>query len=374
MPNSNATPAANGAATMRWATRLGSIRGIDIFIHWTFTILLLFILLNSLMVGQDLLSALWGLALICAVFVCVLLHELGHALTAQKFGVRTRDITLLPIGGVAKLERIPENPAQELAIVAAGPAVNLVIAAILFLFLWAQNGFMLQNLPTRSFAGELMWINVTLLVFNLIPAFPMDGGRLLRALLARRMEYLRATRIAARAGQFFAVLFGIAGLMMPNPFLVFIALFVYAGAQQEYESTRTRTLLHGVPVRAAMITDFTTLSTDDTLAVAVEKLLHGSQEDFPVVTDGKVVGLLTRNRMIEALAQQGPSMRVEKVMEHNCPCVQESESLEDTVQQMRESGCPAEPVLRNDQLVGLLTLEHVTELAQIQSALRTAHA
>src|SRR5579862_6228876 len=172
MPNATANTA--HAPTMRWAVRLGSVRGIDIYIHWTFTILLVWIMAASLAAGQDAISAFWGVGLICAVFLCVLLHELGHALTAQKFGVRTRDITLLPIGGIAKLERIPENPSQELAIVAAGPAVNLVIASVMFLFLWAQNGFTLNDFQNGSLAGDLMWINISLLVFNLLPAFPMD--------------------------------------------------------------------------------------------------------------------------------------------------------------------------------------------------------
>jgi Zn-dependent protease/CBS domain-containing protein len=359
--------------SMRWSLRLGSVSGIDIYVHWTFLILLLWILMSYLVQGETLALAARALALITAIFGCVVLHELGHALTAQRFNIQTRDITLLPIGGIARLERIPSNPYEELVVVAAGPAVNLVIAAALFLFLFVTHQFELSVRPYHSFLTQIMWVNISLLVFNLIPAFPMDGGRILRALLAQHMDYLRATQIAARAGQFIAVLFGVWGLVSANPFLVFIAMFVFAGAHQEFEYTQARALLHGISVRSAMITQFQFLQESDMLTTVVEKLLSGMQEDFPVLNGGKVAGVLTRNRIIKALAERGPDIPVGEVMDRACPSVQDNEPLEDTVEKMRESGCTVEPVLHDTELVGLLTLEHINELTEIRSALRRVH-
>ena len=355
---------------MKWSWRLGAVAGIGIFVHWTFLLLIGWIVLLHVRRGAGAGAAIAGVALVLAVFGCVVLHELGHALTAKRFGIRTRDITLLPIGGVARLERMPDDPSQELWVALAGPAVNVVIAVALFISLRLTASLWSLSDAARVGGGlvsQLMWVNVVLVAFNLLPAFPMDGGRVLRALLARRLPYARATQIAATVGQGMAILFGIVGLFY-NPMLMFIALFVYLGAQEEAHHAQVRSLLSGIPVRDAMMTRFTVLGENDTLAAAVRELLAGSQQDFPVVRGGLVVGVLPRQDLVRSLAEQGQQARVGDVMRKDCSPVEDTEMLEGAFQRMRAANCPTLPVVRSGQLVGVVTLENVGELMMVHSA------
>ena len=289
---------------MKWSFKLGRILGIDVYIHFTFMLLLGFVGLAHWLPERSLEAALTGMLFFAGLFVCVLLHEYGHALAARKYGIATRDITLLPIGGLARLERMPEKPLQELVVALAGPLVNVVIAGSLFVGLMLTGNWQpLSSLTTTSgnLVERLLVVNVFLVLFNLLPAFPMDGGRVLRSLLAMRLEYARATRIAARIGQGMAALFGFAGLF-GNPMLLLIALFVWIGAGQEAAAVEMKSSFSGVRVREAMLTDFQTLSPTETVAEAARLLLAGSQQDFPVVENGRVVGVLTHVRLFGSLA------------------------------------------------------------------------
>jgi stage IV sporulation protein FB len=313
-----------------------------------------------------------GVIFVLLLFLCVVLHEFGHALAAKAFGINTPDITLLPIGGVARLERMPEEPKQELLIAVAGPAVNVVIALGLFVaggsFI---NPFVNPAAPERvGLVSQLLIINVLLVAFNLLPAFPMDGGRVLRALLATRMSYARATQIAATVGQGFAFVFGFIGLIW-NPFLIFIALFVYIGASQEAALAQMKDVSRRFPVSSAMVREFRTLPEDATLEEAVDALLATSQHDFPVVDEtGNVAGVLTRHDLIAALRKNDPALRVGDVMRRNIPTVTTGTRFEEAFRIMQECNCPAVPVLDSmKRLVGLLTPENVTELMMIQSAM-----
>lgn len=291
--------------TARWSWRVGSIFGIDLYVHATFLILLGWVAFSHLAQGHGLRVAIEGLALILAVFGVVVLHELGHALTAKRFGIRTRDIMLLPIGGIASLERMPEKPTQELLVAFAGPAVNVVLALGLAGLIVLTGGTLepaSMHVVGGPFLTKLMWINVSLAVFNLMPAFPMDGGRVLRAALAFRMDYTRATEVAARIGQAMALLFGIIGLLA-NPMLLLIAFFVWMGAQQESALVQLKYALSGVPIRSAMITEFRSLGPAEPLSRASELMLAGFQHDFPVIDDGKLVGILTRDDIVKGLAE-----------------------------------------------------------------------
>jgi Zn-dependent protease len=375
---------------MKWSWKLGTVAGIGIFVHWTFLILIGWILFGDVVRGvehkeppnQIIIEALEGTVFIIAIFACIVLHELGHALTARRYGVRTQDITLLPIGGVARLERMPEDPVQEFWIAVAGPAVNVAIAAVLFCALLVLGSSV--TLPSTAeitidvfqrfdkFLLQLLQVNLFLVLFNAIPAFPMDGGRVLRAVLAHFSgDYVRATQVAASIGQLLAIGFGFLGLFGTNPFVIFIALFVYLGAQEEAHLVQMRSLMKGLPVRAAMMTRFRALSPDDSLATATAELLAGAQQDFPVVGDGHVVGILHRADVINALANNSGG-RVGDVMHTDCGAVEDTEMLASTFQRMREGGCSALPVVHNGQLVGLITLENVGELMMINSALSQA--
>jgi Zn-dependent protease/predicted transcriptional regulator len=356
---------------MKWSWRIARVAGIDVYLHATFLILLAWVGLSHYLARHSLGDAANGLLFISTLFGVVVLHELGHALAARRYGIRTRDITLLPIGGVARLERMPEDPRQELVVALAGPAVNVVLAILLLAVLVpaaALRNFGDVPLVGGHFLSKLVWVNVTLAVFNLIPAFPMDGGRVLRALLAMRMEYVRATEIAARIGQGLALAFGAVGLFW-NPFLMFIALFVWMGAAGEAGMVQMKSALGGIPIRQVMITDYQTVSPQDPLSRAVEHIMAGFQQDFPVVADGQVVGILTRANLMTALAKQGLGAPVSEVMQREFQTADPAEMAETVFARLQACNCHALPVAQNGQLVGILTAENVGEFLMIQSAL-----
>jgi Zn-dependent protease len=362
-----------GEAAMKWSWKLGRLAGITVQVHWTFLILIAWVIAVHAAGGATVSAVIGGVVLVLAVFACVVFHELGHALTARRYGITTRDITLLPIGGVARLERLPEEPRQELAVAAAGPAVNVVIALLLFAVLAAVG--VTRTLDDVVLVGgnlvvQLMWINVLLVAFNLLPAFPMDGGRMLRALLAVRLDYAKATRIAAGIGQGMAVLFGFLGLLGGNPFLLFIAVFVYLGAQAEAQQAQTRVALSGVTVREAMMRRFRVLAPSDSLQRAVDELLAGAQQDFPVVEDDRVLGMLVRADLVRVLKEQGSEVRVSDVMREGGISVRGEDDLHDVLSRMRAAGSSSVPVVDGSGLTGLLTLENVGEFLMVSSALR----
>ncbi|MCL5005902.1 MAG: site-2 protease family protein [Acidobacteria bacterium] len=356
---------------MRWSWKIGEVAGIGVYVHATFWLLIFFILFANWTHGHNLATALYGVIFVLVIFVCITLHELGHALAALRFGVRTRDITLLPIGGLARLDQMPENPIHELWVALAGPAVNVLIAALLYLvLLGAGRGLNFEQFRWfgGNFLNKLMIVNIWLVAFNMIPAFPMDGGRVLRALLATRMEFSRATRVAARVGQGIAVIFAVAGLFT-DPILVFIALFVWTGARQESAMPNIHSSFKGVPVHRVMLTDFRRLAPDDLLGQVVEPILAERQQDFPVVFGDHVLGVVTREALTQTLAERGPGARVRDAMRRDVPTADAQESLEQALALFREGNCRSVPVEHEGRLVGLLTLENIREFLAIQSAL-----
>jgi Zn-dependent protease len=361
---------------MKWQWKLGRFAGVDVYVHATFLLIIGWVGYSHWLMHRDWIEVFKGIGFILALFGCVVLHEYGHALTARKFGIKTRDITLYPIGGVARLERMPDKPIEELWVALMGPAVNVVIAALLFAYLSLTNSLVPVNeltIASGSFLERLLLVNIILVLFNLLPAFPMDGGRVLRALLAMRMEYVRATQIAANIGQGMAFLFGFIGLFS-NPFLLFIAFFVWIGASQEASMVQMRDSISGIPVTRAMMTDFQTLSPSDTLARVVGLVLAGSQHDFPVVdANGRVIGILERDAFIAALSREGQSTRVVEVMRRDVPEVDSHDMVESAVMRLQESGAKTLPVMHAGQFVGLITAENITEFLMIRSALKAAN-
>ena len=347
---------------MIWSWKVGRLFGIPVYLHTTFILLMGFMLLAQWREGGNLVAAIGGVLFVLAIFSTVVLHELGHALTARRFGIRTKDITLLPIGGIARLERMPDVPRHELWVALAGPAVNLCIAAIIFSLSTLAGTHPVLTLPTASLGtiDRFIAINVSLAVFNLIPAFPMDGGRALRAVLAERTDYVRATQMAASLGQGVALIFGIIGFMY-NPFLVFIALLVWMGASGKALAVQTRAALMGIPVTHAMMTDFRTLDAGEPLKHAVALVLAGAQRDFPVTENGRLAGVLTRDALVSALAIGHADMPVGQVMSREFQTGDAHELLDVAFQRLQGCPCHVLPVLQRDHVVGLLTPDNVGE-------------
>jgi Zn-dependent protease/CBS domain-containing protein len=357
---------------MGWSVNIGSIAGTAVRIHITFLLFLAWIFVASWVSGGP--QAAWtALAFMILLFACVLAHEFGHIFTARAFGVPTPDVSLLPIGGVARLERIPEKPGQEFLIAIAGPLVNVVIAVGLVYLLGADlNSKHLAAVESTqvSLIDRLAEVNLFLALFNMIPAFPMDGGRVLRALLAIRLGHVRATEIAAMIGQAFAFVLGFAGLFW-NPLLIFIAIFVYLAAASEAQLVAVRSMSRDVPVSAAMMTAFATLTPDEHIDAAVETLLRTSQSEFPVIdADQRLAGLLSRADMIRALKQLGPDARVAQAMTSGIPTIGHRRMLDEAFRLLQEKSVPAVGVVdMAGRLVGLITSETVGEMLMVREAL-----
>jgi Zn-dependent protease/CBS domain-containing protein len=359
---------------MSWSLNIGAVAGTVIRVHVTFVLFLAWIFGVSYMSGGP--QAAWSaLLFMVLLFLCVLLHEFGHIFTARHFGVRTPDVILLPIGGVARLERIPEKPSEEFLIAIAGPAVNVVIALILIVLGGANiSSDHLAALESAnvSIVDRLALVNLFLALFNLIPAFPMDGGRVLRALLAARLGYVRATEVAAAVGQWVAFALGFLGLF-GNPLLIFIAIFVYLAASAEAHMVAIRAMSRGVPVTAAMLTQFAVLTPDEHIDTAVETLLRTSQGEFPVVDGmGRPVGVLARNDLIRALKERGAVAHVAEAMSDRIPTVSNRSCLEDAFRLLQERSVPAVGVVdATGRLVGLVTSETVGEMLMLHQAMPT---
>lgn len=356
---------------MTWSFPVARILGSEVRIHVTFFLLLAWIGFARYAQGGTP-AAIEGIVLIVLVFACVLAHEFGHALAARRYGIRTPDITLLPIGGVARLERMPEKPSQEIVVALAGPAVNVVIALVLVLILGGRADLAsLEALddPRTGLLVQLASINVFLVLFNLIPAFPMDGGRVLRALLATRFPRAQATAVAARVGQGFAFVLGFLGLL-GNPLLIFIAIFVYIAASAESQAVGLQEVSRRLTVADAMITRFETLGTGAQVEDAVRCLIRTTQHEFPVVDGaGRLRGVLTRDALIRALSESGPATPVLEVMERDVPTVPAHGRLEDALRPLQEAGAPVVAVLSGDgRLAGYVTAENVGELMMVRNA------
>lgn len=358
---------------MKWSARIGRFADIDVKVHATFLLILAWVAISYWQAERSVEAVVGGLVFILALFFCVLLHEFGHALVARRYGVGTRDIILLPIGGVARLERIPDNPRQELWIALAGPAVNFAIAVVLAAWLEITGSWQpVDELSVSggSFLERLLIVNIFIAVFNLVPAFPMDGGRILRALLGLKLEYSKATQIAASVGQALALVFGFLGLFV-NPFLLFIALFVWIGAGQEASMVEIKSALDGISVRQLMITDYRALAPDDSLAKAVDLTLETSQKDFPVVSDGRVVGILTQIDLLRALDGGGKALPVREAMQTEFQSADAAEMMEPVFQRLQSCACLTLPVFADGRLAGLVTMDNVGEFLKIRAALGT---
>jgi stage IV sporulation protein FB len=354
---------------MRWSITLGSFKGTAVRIHVTFLLFLAWIAYSAWQRGgAD--AARDSVLFIVSVFVCVVLHEFGHILTARQFGIVSPSVTLLPIGGVADIDKMPDKPYQELLIALAGPMVNVVIAAGLFLMLGAINPADVTHVddPAVGLLQRLAATNVFLAVFNLVPAFPMDGGRVLRAALAMWLGQERATRIAALIGQGFAFLLGFLGLTSGNAILVFIALFVYFAAAGEAQMTLVSETTRDIRAAEAMETRIAVIDRAASIGEAVNIVLATSQEDFPIVdAGGRLTGLLARADIIEALQTQDANAPVAAFARKEPATVAPDATL-DTALEKLHSGAAVGVVDAEGRLLGLLTRQSIGEVMLIKSA------
>ncbi len=344
---------------MKWSFKIGSIFGIPVKVHITFILLLILVYFAGLSIVGT--GGLAGVIFIILVFASVVFHELSHSLVARYYGINVIDITLLPIGGVARMANPARRPIEEIMIAAAGPAASFFLAFCLwFVADLLDITVSVTDLSVRSsIFAQLIAVNVVLALFNLIPAFPMDGGRVLRGILGLYLSPYSATRIAVGVGQVFSIALFFLGLLSMNFFMILIALFVYLGAESEERQMGIMMSLGGATARTAMITNLDTLRPDQTIAEAAERFCRGFQGDFPVLDGNRLVGILTREMLTEALHRQGPNTRVSDVMTKDFPTALEDTPLIDVLQKIQDSGNKAIPVMVSGQLRGLITLEQI---------------
>jgi Zn-dependent protease/CBS domain-containing protein len=346
---------------------VGSIRllGVPIRLHFTFVLLLICLVVIGLSSNQS--PGNYTL-FVLALMASVLLHELGHAFVSSLYGIRTIEIVMYPIGGVARLER-PAKPREEFWIALTGPAVNLAIAAFIFALLYSQkravNFFAFMQPSDANLADRIAVANLILAGFNLLPAFPMDGGRMLRAILSHLKSEYEATRIATWSGRMLAISMGLYGFVY-MPMLAFVAFFIYLGAANEGAASRGRSLTQGIPVRAAMMTGYRTLAHGATLRDAANLLLSTSQQDFPVVLGEQVLGLLGRNAMLRGMAQEGPDSYIAGYMEREFPSVSPDKDLADVLPLMAHAGACV-LVMEEGRLLGLLSSENLSQFLLLRS-------
>jgi Zn-dependent protease/CBS domain-containing protein len=356
---------------MKWSLYIGKISGIKMYIHWTFFFFLAWIIAGNVRTGFTLEQSIYSIGFILSIFVCITLHEFGHALTAKKYGYKTRDITLLPIGGMARMEQIPENPKHELVVAIAGPVVNVVIAALIGLGLFAGGNTLTFNMAVSSVTGffqNLMWVNLSLAIFNLIPAFPMDGGRILRAGLTMATgKRAWATKIASTAGKVVAVIFFIIGIF-GNPVLAVIGVFIFITAHAENEMVRTKSLLQDGTVSDVVMKRFFTVESTDTIEQAAKLLLDVQVTDFIVMENEKVSGTLNQQEIIRALAQKGKNVPVSTAMNTNVHFLKPDMTLEKIYAEFSANGKGIMPVMEGDKLIGIVDINNILEYVMVKSA------
>lgn len=359
---------------MRGSLFIGRYAGIDVFIHWTFSFLILWFVGSGVAKGMNAIQISWTIAFILSVFACVTLHEFGHALAARRFGIKTRHISLLLIGGVAQLESMPENPKQELIVALAGPIVNVFIVLLLIPFVYKGNfdAEGLYSITSGNFLINLLTVNIVLAVFNMIPAFPMDGGRVLRALLSFIFSRAKATNIAARLGQLLAIGFAILGLYF-NPFLVLIGIFIFFGAQSENSMVQTQSVLKGYFVRDVLIKDFLELAPGDKLSDASKMLLNTQSTDFVVMDQGRFIGVLGRDELMQGISARGLDSTVFESMSRSFKILTPDLPLQDIYPTLKVKGTSILPVVEHGKLIGVVDNDNVLEFILLKESIRTGN-
>ena len=359
---------------MKNSLYIGSPFGIKVTIHWTFLILIAIVVFIDVKNGSSINEILISVLFVLTIFGCVILHELGHSLAARKYGITTRGITLLPIGGLASLTKIPEEPQRELFVAIAGPLVNVAIATVISIILFI-TGFNFSHLSIRylnlyEFLPALLVINVTLVIFNLIPAFPMDGGRLLRAGLAFKFNRVKATNIAAKIGQLIAIGFAFWGLFY-NPLLIVIAAFVFIGARAELQDVRSKYFLEGKTIGDLVMKNYTLLNPEMKLDKVIEILMNGQEEEFIVMNGSMVAGVVTKNQILKGLSDYDKNASLFKIMDIDYFAVDINDKVKDIFEKFQTSTQKIAPVFENGEVVGIINFENMNKYIQVSEALKS---
>lgn len=349
--------------------RIGQLFNIPIFLHWSFLLLPLIVIYRS--GDNETINIIWELALVGGLFLCVLLHEYGHALSARRYGVQTLDIILSVIGGVARLTRLPEKPWQEFVVAAAGPAVNIVIAVLIYAFLWISGSNFFPSdaiIDGRNFLPFLAFANIVLVVFNLVPAFPMDGGRMLRAALNVKLSRVKATFIAMLIGQILAVLAAGYSLYFGHYTLIFIAVFVFISAGAEYRGIKKEAFLTNHKVRDAMKQQFYIVQQSNNIDYAIQILTNSGQQHFPVLNLMELNGILTHQQILKAISAKNTLAPISEYMTSNFMVLTPEDSIQMAYQLFQENGYELIPIVENGVVIGILDRASLNEFLQIQAA------
>ncbi len=355
---------------MSWSLKFGKICGINFRIHITFVMFLVFIFVSSYL-AKGMAQAISVTLFISGIFVCVLIHEVAHSLIARKFGKIAKSIIILPIGGVSSLDEMPEKPYQEIAVAIVGPFINLAIALLIYPFVTGWNGLRtpeLYPMSVNSYFVSMINVNIILAIFNMIPAFPMDGGRVLRGLFGMVMDYIRATELAVAIGQGLSVFFIFYGIFF-NWWLALIGFFLYVGAGTERQQVIIKSVLEPIPVSEVMVTDFFALDPSDPVSKPIEHIYHGYQEDFPVIKNNHVEGLLTRKNILSGIHEKGTNVEVSQLMEKQFDPVSPSTPADEVYRQLARSQRSVTVVVENGGIKGMVSLEGLSNYLLIQLAM-----
>ncbi len=351
------------------------IKKIPIRIHWSFILILGYVFYINFKAGNNSHQIIWSLIYVLSIFLCVTLHELGHALAAKQYGIHTKSITLYPIGGIASIEKIPEKPIQELIVALAGPIVNVIISAILWTWIiFSPIEYTLDDISiqihTKNFLPNLATVNLTLAIFNLIPAFPMDGGRVFRSLLSLWIGRIQATYFAMLLGQILSLLFIFAGFIY-NPFLIFIGIFIFFGAAQEYQAIKYGNLLGNLKVQDALITQFSLLLPYHTLLDVIQIILNTHEKEFIVINSEKQpIGIMTRDILIQSLANYPKQTPIQDLFQQNSIFFTPNTPLKEALHIIQTHSLAIVPVIYHGKIVGVITLENILETMMISEALK----
>lgn len=373
---------------MKNSIQVAKIYGIPLKLHWTFGLMILWVVFEGRRNGMEWENVGWFAFLIVGLFVCVVLHELGHAVAAKKFGVKVKDILISPIRGAARMDGLPDQSISETIIAAAGPLVNILIAGILGILGWALGSLEFSNIGASkaafgdpdNFLTLFFLINVMLVVFNLIPTFPLDGGRILRSLLSIKLGKLRATKITMYLSQIISVtIVVLAYYFLPQkillyfiPFFVLMAGFLFYMSTREYEMVKTEEILKNHVVAELIRSEFTSFQDSDNIAVAKQTLEVGEEKDFIVKNEsGEIIGILAETAILENSTQNSPSIQlIEKFISPILEVAQPSDSLFQFYKKLRRQEVRILPIFENEKLIGVLDVEQMNEFLRVKYDMR----